>query len=132
MKKRHISTLLVTMAILFLFVVCSLAYAAATDNSTQDSSTALIIAIGLFFNGAANIGSIVFFAKRYVSKVDKTDETLPVLVATLESTKKAMDQHARSIEELYNTKNSHEIKLTKIETIHKMRGCDKGIEAQAG
>ena len=130
MKKRHISTLLPTTAILFLFVICSFAYAATDNNSTQDPSTALIIAIGLFFNGAANIGSIVFFVKRYVSKVDKTDETLPVLVATLESTKEAMDQHARSLAELYKTHNSHEIKLTKIETIHKMKGCDRGIEAQ--
>lgn len=122
MKKYYIS--LVIGAIL---AIASLAVATESNHQDASSSSSLIIAIGLIFNGATNIGSIVFFVKRYVSKVDKTDETLPVLVSTLESTRAAMDQHALGIEELYNTRNAHEIKLTKIEMLHEIRGCNHGV-----
>jgi len=132
-RNNHILTLLTIGTSIFLIAVCSFAYAAAADGSDQQApSTAFIIAVGLFFNGAANIGSIIFFVKKYVAKVDKTDDTLPSLIATLESTKRAMDQHARSIEELYSTRNNHNIKLARIETIYRLRGCDKGLELGIG
>lgn len=137
MKTSRLSMVAVLAVAVFIAVMASIACAAvAEDNGGLNMQNAgyasIVIAIGLLFNGLANIGSIVFFAKRYMSKVDRTDETLPAIMATLEATKNAMEQQAKSIGELYGTRNSHEIKLARIETIHQMRGCDKGVEAHTG
>lgn len=131
MKRMYILMLAVAV---ILIIGISIAYGTSVsvdNNNDQQNSSMFIVSAGLIFNGIVNIGCLVFLAKRYMSKVDKTDETLPALVATLKSTKEAMDKHAKSIEELYNTRNIHEIKLTQIETIHKLKGCDKGLNPES-
>lgn len=108
------------------FFIVTVAYAAAEISGQEAFSTVL----ALCFNGVASIGSVVFIAKRYMSQVDKAGETIPAMVATLTATEKAMERHADSIKELYASRDSHDKKLIRIETVHDLRGCNKIIDRE--
>ncbi len=104
-----------------MLLIATAAYASAEIIGQQPISTV----IALCFNGVASIGSVVFIAKRYMASVDKTGEAIPAILATLTATEKAMERHANSIKDLYESRDCHEKKLTRIETVHELRGCNK-------
>ena len=72
-------------------------------------------------------GGIVHFCKRYTDQSDAQEKTLPVITKSIESIEEATSKIKDSISELYESRNKHSEQLTRIETIHRLKGCDKPI-----
>lgn len=88
------------------------------------------IASGLLIAGS-NIGVVVYIAKKYIEKVDKQSEMMGatnVVIATLtknsEIVSAAINKMSSNITDLYECRNDHDKQLTKINTIHAIKGCD--------
>lgn len=81
--------------------------------------------------GAVLGGGITHILKRYTESVDSQEKMLPVLAKSIETINNAVGSINSAIEELYKCRNDHNEKLSVIETIHKLKGCDqpmKGVD----
>lgn len=86
-------------AILFIIIfITSAVYAAVMTNVVPLSPD---LTWPLIFNGIAPGALLAFFGKRYLDKQDKTNK------------------------ELIETKNDHATRISDIETVHRVRGCDQ-------
>jgi hypothetical protein len=65
--------------------------------------------IGLI--GVLNIGMIVYLVRLVIAPLAET-----------------MRQLSISVKELYESRDSHEVEITRIQTVHKLRGCDAPIK----
>lgn len=70
----------------------------------------------LLLVAASNVGAVGIIGKYLLKSVEKSNESLPVLL-------EAIKTHSAAIEELYNARNSHEKALTEVDTIHRLKGC---------
>ena len=57
--------------------------------------------------GVANVATIVYLVRVVISPVAASVKTL-----------------SESVKELYQSRDCHEVDITEIKTIHKLRGCD--------
>lgn len=80
---------------------------------SPEISSVLIVA-------ASNVGAVAVIGKWLMSSVEKSNESLPLIMKTLETQNKA-------IEELYNARNEHADTLRDIKTTHRLRGCDQPV-----
>jgi len=91
-----------------------------------DSSTLIVAGI----MAVANFGGIALVAKKYSESVDKHNEVLPGMVASLENISSNAERTSRHLEELFAAKNEHSERLKQIETIHQIRGCNEPIDSR--
>lgn len=64
------------------------------------------VLVGLI--GLANIGAIIYLVK--------------IVIAPIAATVHRLNE---SVEELYKSRNAHEGELIKINTVHRLKGCDR-------
>ncbi len=65
--------------------------------------------------GAVNLGFIVWSVKTVIAP----------LKVVIDGMQREIDNQKKNIEELYGYKNNTSERLTKIETVHKIRGCNE-------
>lgn len=56
----------------------------------------------MILSSSVNVGVLIFFGKRYVSKVDKHGEILPELVTTLKDIQKNIETDTQQKQEIFN------------------------------
>jgi hypothetical protein len=71
----------------------------------EASTTWQTVAVGAV--GLANVGAIVYLVKTVIAPVAQTVKAICL-----------------NVEELYKSRNDHEVRLAKTETIHQLKGCD--------
>jgi hypothetical protein len=96
---------------------------AAIESTKSQPEQSIILAVAVIFGGIAQLGSTGLLVKKYMGKVDKLAEGEPALVAALESHKTIMESLAKSITDLYDSRNNHQNNLTEINTLHETKGC---------
>jgi len=64
-----------------------------------------------------SLGGFALVGKWLMKSVEKSNETLPVIVQSLTVMNKGM-------EELFHSRNQHEKRLERVETVHDIRGCN--------
>lgn len=70
------------------------------------------------------VGSIAGFAvtgKWLMKGVEKSNATLPVVVSSLETINEGL-------KELFSSRNDHDKRLERVETVHDLRGCNEPIK----
>ena len=70
----------------------------------------------------ANVGSMAYLVKRVADRVDLHAEMMPKVLQTLQGI-------ADGQKELFKSRNNHETRLTEIETVHQIHGCDEPGQA---
>lgn len=73
--------------------------------SGLDPSTLAAGAVGII--SLANIGGIIYLVKVVIAPVVESVNRLN-----------------KSVEDLFESRKSHEVEITRIQTIHKLKGCD--------
>jgi phage shock protein A len=68
-------------------------------------------------------GAVVHFFKRYTDNADQQEKTLPVIAQTIKTLTECMDELKRNIDELYVSRNAHNVELAQINTLHKVLKC---------
>ena len=106
--------------------VAGVAYAAVTQQAAAETPVGVIIVVAM--SGLSQLGSTALLIKRYMTKVDKDGETIPMIVATLEANKLAMTAQASSLVELFNSRNKHEKEIAEINLMHEWLECKKQIQ----
>lgn len=104
-----------------LFSICAVCSASqGYSNSAETNgveSYLLIQSLAIVFNGVSFLGCMIWLSKKYMIKVDQMAETTPSMIKTLEALTASIKEHYQSLE-------GHGIRLTQIETIHHIRGCN--------
>ncbi len=88
--------------LLFILFFAVAAYAAVVKDAVQTASD---LTLPLLFNGLVPVGFITWVGKRYLDKQDRLND------------------------ELVKCKNDHETRISEMETIHSVRGCDQPGDA---
>ena len=79
------------------------------------------VVIGIVLGNMVGVGAI---AKYIVNSVIKSNETLPVIAESVKTMTESIKELKVQNEELYDARNNQEKRLTTIETIHDMNGCN--------
>jgi hypothetical protein len=74
----------------------------------------------------ANIGAVGYLVKRVVDKVDAHSELLPQVVESQKRIAESLESVDRNQTRLWVSRDDHDRRLTDIEAIHRIHGCDKG------
>lgn len=127
MQRRF--AVLISAGLLASFAGTAYAATAAAGGNTEQS---MGVIVALAFSGLSQLGSTGLLIKKYMAKIDKDGEAIPVLVATLEAHKKAMEEHAENLRELYGSRNAHQNDLTEIKALHRFKRCDQIPTPQGG
>ena len=72
----------------------------------------------------SNMGGIALLAKKYASSVDEHNKTIPAVLKTLETITETQEKAAKHLDELYESRNELVNRVTVVETVHAMRGCN--------
>jgi len=75
-----------------------------------------------------NFGAMAALVKVYASKVDKHAELVPAMAESLKTVAKALETTGQSIQELYNSRNSHALDIERLKMTHKLRGCELPVK----
>lgn len=73
----------------------------------------------------ANIGAVAYLVKRVVDKVEKHSELMPQIVEAQKSIASSLEAVDRNQTRLWESRNDHDRRLTDIEAIHRIHGCDQ-------
>jgi hypothetical protein len=65
--------------------------------------------------GVLNVATVVYLVKVVISPIAMTVKTL-----------------SESVKELYQSRDNHEVEITQIQTIHKVKGCDLPQSIKSG
>jgi len=71
-----------------------------------------------------NLGVIIWVVKKYTGKVDQHEQILVPLVETVKNLADTTSRANKDIDNLYGSRNIHARALVKINTIHRIKGCD--------
>jgi len=132
-------------AILFILAgtlasVTGVAYAAATGGAPGGETSATVIIIAVCA-GLSQLGAVGLMIRVYTARVDAIGEAvkeIPVLVEILEAHKEAMkehsaneakilDEHAKHVAELFNSRNELKSAVDKINYLHDLKKCEESI-----
>lgn len=104
-----------------LFAICAVCSASQGNPETSPSPDfdqyLLVQAMAIVFNGVSFLGCICWMSKKYMVKVDQISEATPSMIKTLEALTESIKEHYQSLE-------GHGTRLTQIETVHHIRGCN--------
>ena len=75
----------------------------------------------------ANIGAIGYLVKRVLEKVDRHGDILPQMLATQEAIAKSLASVDANQTRLWESRDDHDKRLVKIETVHDFHGCNQRI-----
>lgn len=121
--------------VLFLWSIIGISYgmanmppgsAQAVESGNMQTS---ITILAMIFNGCAFFGGLLFLSKKYMTKIDQIAEATPTMVETMKTIQECLAGHEESISSHYRSLEAHSLQLKEIETIHRLRGCDKTIKA---
>jgi len=73
------------------------------------------------------LSCLVFLVKKYTNSIDEHSKTLPDLVATLREISKSAEKTGKHLDELFESRNDHEKRIERMETVHELRGCNEPI-----
>ncbi len=105
-------------ALFSICAVCSASQGYSNSAETNGAESYLLIqSLAIVFNGVSFLGCMIWLSKKYMIKVDQMAETTPSMIKTLEALTASIKEHYQSLE-------GHGIRLTQIETIHHIRGCN--------
>lgn len=79
---------------------------------------------------AGNVGGIAFLVKKYTDSVDRHNESLPGIIASLQEVAKTAEKTGKHLDELFASRNDHERRIERIETVHDIRGCNEPTNKQ--
>ena len=82
----------------------------------------MTIDYGLIVVALGNVGAVGIVGRFLLKSVERSNESLPVIL-------KAIEAHSKAIEELYSSRNEIKEDVTELKITHKMRGCDQPIKA---
>lgn len=75
-------------------------------------------------------GVVIYFAKKYIEKIDKASEAIISIVPTLVAIKETVQSHSVHLEELFNSRNDqnakhaeHSERLAEIDKMHEILRC---------
>lgn len=74
--------------------------------------------------GLANLGGVMVLIRKYTGQVDEHNKVIPALTESLKTINETLKVTSKSLEELYASRNSHEVEITRIKTTHKINGCE--------
>jgi len=74
---------------------------------------------------AGSMGGFAIIGKWLMRGVEKSNETLPVIVESLKNTNEAIKTTNESMKMLFDSRYDHEKRLERVETTHDLRGCNK-------
>lgn len=113
--------ILLMLAGFILFSICAVCSASSgvpgTSTSSDMDQYLLIQALAIVFNGVSFLGCVLWMSKKYMVKVDQISEATPSMIKTLEALTASIKEHYQSLE-------GHSTRLTQIETVHNIRGCN--------
>ena len=72
-----------------------------------------------------SLGGFAVIGKWLMKGVEKSNETLPVIVQSLTTMNEGIKTTNRAIEELFESRNNHDRRLERVETVHDIRGCNE-------
>ena len=81
--------------------------------------TSAIYAVG----GAVAGGAIMYFFKKYTDQSDDQAKALPVVTKSIEILTDCIGKMSKSIEELYESRNRHNIDIAEINMLHRVLKC---------
>lgn len=70
-----------------------------------------------------NLAGFGLIGKWLMKGVERSNEALPAITKNLETLNKGL-------EELFNSRNSHDKRLERVETVHDLRGCNEPIRTE--
>lgn len=73
----------------------------------------------------ANIGAVAYLVKRVVDKVESHSELMPQIVEAQKSIAASLESVDKNQTRLWESRDDHDRRLTDIEAIHRIHGCDK-------
>lgn len=112
-------------ALFSICAVCSASQGYSNSAETNGAESYLLIqSLAIVFNGVSFLGCMIWLSKKYMIKVDQMAETTPSMIKTLEALTESIKEQSFSIKEHHQSLEGHGIRLTQIETIHHIRGCN--------
>ena len=72
-----------------------------------------------------SLGGFAVIGKWLMKGVEKSNETLPVIVQSLKTMNEGMTTMNDGVKELFESRNSHDRRLERVETVHDLRGCNE-------
>jgi len=72
-----------------------------------------------------SLGGFAVIGKWLMKGVERSNETLPVIAQTLTTINEGMHSMNEGMKELFESRNSHDRRLERVETVHDIRGCNE-------
>lgn len=73
--------------------------------------------------GAVIGGGLTHFFKRKTEQLDEQAVSLPTIAQSIHMIKDATESIKKNIEELYESRNAHNVQLAEITTLHRVLNC---------
>ncbi len=115
--------------ILVCIMLSFVAYAADASIPPANANTSTVLV--MLFNGFINVGCLFYLAKKYMKTTDLNSESIIKICNDLVSGQANMKAHRELIEAqtaslkvVLEKSHCYEVRLTEIETVHKLKGCD--------
>jgi hypothetical protein len=86
-------------------------------------------AMGILYavGGAITGGAIMYFFKKYTDQSDDQAKALPVVTKSIEILTDCIGKMSKSIEELYESRNRHNIDIAEINMLHRVLKCAEKV-----
>jgi hypothetical protein len=78
-----------------------------------------------------NFGGIALLAKKYASSVDEHNKSIPAMLESLKTISETQAKTAEHLDELYDGRNELVKRVTVVETVHRLRGCNDPFQGES-
>lgn len=72
----------------------------------------------------SNIGGIAILVRKYALSVDEHNKAMPAILESIKTIAASQEKTAAHLDELYNGRNDLVKRITVVETVHSVRGCN--------
>jgi len=72
-----------------------------------------------------SLGGFAVIAKWVTAGVEKSNETLPVIMESLKNINETAKTTNKGLEALFDSRNDHEKRLVRVENTHDLKGCNE-------
>jgi len=77
--------------------------------------------------GALAGGAIMYYFKKYTDQSDDQAKALPIVTQSIETLTRCIDNISKSIDELYESRNKHNIEIAEINMLHRVLKCAEKV-----